>query len=414
MEEVAGVAGGEPIGLSHIGAELVQPVTQRGDGVVETPRHVGARQVIGGDESEDGLHAPLSASAPLKASAVKARAAAKARAAKGKRGCVRTGGMSPPLILIGGPTASGKSGLALAIAEEFRGTVINADSMQVYRDLAILTARPGPAEAARAPHCLYGVLDAADPCSAACWRELAESEIAAAAAQRRLPILVGGTGLYFRALLYGLADIPAIAPAVRAEARRLHQSLGGPGFRAALAARDPAGAARLEAGDTQRLIRAYEVMAATGRPLGAWQQDQVAAPRYPAVAIVLLMPPRPALYGACDARFAAMASSGALDEVRGLLDRRLGADLPVMKAVGVPELARHLSGEISLAEAVRLGQQATRRYAKRQVTWFRHQMPAARVIAAQFSESLVPEIFSFIRQFLLTAGNRPITVAPPR
>jgi tRNA dimethylallyltransferase len=322
--------------------------------------------------------------------------------------------MSPPLILIGGPTASGKSGLARAIAEEFRGTVINADSMQVYRDLAILTARPGPEGAAHAPHRLYGVLDAADPCSAARWRELAKSEIAAAAARDRLPILVGGTGLYFRVLLNGLAEIPAIAPAVRAEARRLHQSLGGPGFRAALAARDPAGAARLEAGDTQRLVRAYEVVAATGRPLGAWQQEQMAGPHYAAVATVLLMPPRPALYAACDARFAAMVSSGALEEVRALLDRRLGADLPMMKAVGVPELARHLSGELSLADSVRLGQQATRRYAKRQLTWFRHQMPAATVIDAQFSESLKPKIFSFIRQFLLTAGNPAITVAPPR
>jgi tRNA dimethylallyltransferase len=322
--------------------------------------------------------------------------------------------MSPPLILIGGPTASGKSGLALAIAEEFRGTVINADSMQVYRDLATLTARPSPADEARAPHRLYGVLDAADPCSAARWRALAESEIAAASEQRRLPILVGGTGLYFRALLNGLADVPAIAPGTRGEARCLHQSLGGPGFRAALAARDPAGAARLEAGDTQRLVRAYEVVVATGRPLGAWQQEQMARPRYPEVAIMLLMPPRPVLYAACDARFAAMVSSGVLDEVRALLDRRLSADLPVMKAVGVPELARHLSGEISLADSVRLGQQATRRYAKRQVTWFRHQMPAARAIAAQFSKSLETEIFSFIRQFLLTARNRPITVAPPR
>jgi tRNA dimethylallyltransferase len=322
--------------------------------------------------------------------------------------------MSPPVIFIGGPTASGKSGLALAIAEEFRGTVINADSMQVYRDLAILTARPSPAEEARVPHRLYGVLDAADPCSAARWRGLAESEIADTAEQRRLPILVGGTGLYFRALLDGLAKIPPIAPATRAEARRLHRSLGGPGFRAALAARDPAGAARLEAGDTQRLVRAYEVVAATGRPLGVWQQEQTAGPRYPAVAIVLLMPPRPALYAACDARFAAMVSSGALDELRALLDRQLSADLPVMKAVGVPELGRHLAGELSLAEAVRLGQQATRRYAKRQVTWFRHQMPSATVIAAQFSESIKSEIFSFIRQFLLTARNRPITVAPPR
>src|SRR5258708_27638337 len=176
--------------------------------------------------------------------------------------------MSPPLILIGGPTASGKSGLALAIAEEFRGTVINADSMQVYRDLAILTARPGPEGAAHAPHRLYGVLDAADPCSAARWRELAKSEIAAAAAQRRLPILVGGTGLYFRALLNGLADIPAIPAAIRAEARRRHPELGGAGFHAAPPSRDPAGAPRLAAGHTHRPPRPSAGIPATSRPLG--------------------------------------------------------------------------------------------------------------------------------------------------
>ncbi len=322
--------------------------------------------------------------------------------------------MSPPLILIGGPTASGKSALALAIAEEFAGTVINADSMQVYRDLAILTARPGPAEEARAPHRLYGVLDAADACSAARWRSLAEGEIATAAARGSLPVVVGGTGLYFRALINGLAEIPPIPAAIRAEARRLHQRLGGAGFRACLAARDPAGAARLAAGDTQRLLRAYEVMAATGRPLGDWQQDQAAGPRHAKIATLVLMPPRPSLYAACEARFAAMAAGGGLDEVRALLARRLDPGLPAMKAVGVPELARYLAGAIPLDAAIHLGQQATRRYAKRQVTWIRHQMLADYIIDAQFSETLLPEIFSFIRQFLLTTGNHAFTVAPPR
>jgi len=322
--------------------------------------------------------------------------------------------MSPPLILIGGPTASGKSALALAIAEEFAGTVINADSMQIYRDLAILTARPGPADEARAPHRLYGLLDAADPCSAARWRDLAEGEIAAAEARGSLAVVVGGTGLYLRALVDGLADIPPVPAATRAEARRLHQRLGGAGFRACLAARDPAGAARLAAGDTQRLLRAYEVIVATGRPLGDWQQDQVAGPRRTNVATLVLMPPRPSLYAACEGRFAAMVAAGALEEVRALLARRLDPALPAMKAVGVPELARHLAGAIPLDEAIRFGQQATRRYAKRQVTWFRHQMPEAKVIVAQFSESLLEEIFSFIRQFLLTARNPVFRVAPPR
>jgi tRNA dimethylallyltransferase len=322
--------------------------------------------------------------------------------------------MTTPLILIGGPTASGKSGLALALAEAFDGTVINADSMQVYRDLRIVTSRPDAADEALVPHRLYGVLDAADPCSAARWAAMAEAEISAAAAQNRLPILVGGTGLYFRALLEGLAAVPPIPADIRAEARRLHRALGGAGLRAALAARDPAGAARLAPGDTQRLIRAYEVAAATGRPLHEWQTEQPTARRYAMVARLILLPPRDALYAACDARFAAMVEQGALDEVGALLRRGLDPGLPAMKAVGVLELARHLSGEIALDAAVGLAQQATRRYAKRQVTWFRHQIDDAHFIEEQFSERMRPIIFAFIRQFLLTAQDRAITVAPPR
>jgi tRNA dimethylallyltransferase len=300
--------------------------------------------------------------------------------------------------VIGGPTASGKSGLALDAAEAFGGTVVNADSMQVYRDLRILTARPGPAEEARAPHRLYGVLDGAELCSAARWREMALAEIAAAA----VPIVVGGTGLYLRALLEGLAPVPAIPAALRAEARALHEALGGTAFRARLAERDPEGAARLHAGDTQRLVRAYEVVLATGRPLADWQRAQVkTAPAFPVLALVLL-PPRAPLYETCDRRLAAMLAAGALDEVGGLLARRLDPALPIMKALGVPAFARHLRGEISLEEALRLAQAATRHYAKRQTTWFRHQLPEARRFDAQYSERLQGQILPIIRQFLLT------------
>jgi tRNA dimethylallyltransferase len=182
----------------------------------------------------------------------------------------------------------------------------------------------------------------------------------------------------------------------------LHGVLGGAGFRAALAARDPAGAARLAPGDTQRLLRAYEVVHATGRPLTEWQRAPGAPPRYGRVLSLVLLPPRAALYAACDARFAAMVEAGALAEVRALLDRHLDPALPAMKAVGVPELARHLAGEVTLAEAVRLGQQATRRYAKRQYTWFRRQMPEACILDEQFSQSLAQRIFPIIRQCLLT------------
>jgi tRNA dimethylallyltransferase len=312
----------------------------------------------------------------------------------------------PSLIIVAGPTASGKSALALALAEEFRGTVINADSMQVYRDLAVLTAQPGAAERARVPHRLYGVFDAAEACSAGRWRALAVAEMERAHSERRMPIVVGGTGLYLRALLEGLAPVPPVPAAARDEARALHARLGGPAFRDALAALDPETAQRLAAGDAQRLIRAFEVATATGLPLSAWRRRQGPAPDLAAAAITLL-PPRPALFAACDARFLAMMQAGAPVEAEALLARRLAPTLPAMKAVGVPELGALLDGRLTLEAAVAAAQQATRRYAKRQYTWFRHQLPETgqlnkMVVTAQFSESLLPEIFSFIRQFLLT------------
>lgn len=310
--------------------------------------------------------------------------------------------MDDPLLIVGGPTASGKSALAVAIAEEFGGTVINADSMQVYADLRILTNRPGPAEERRAPHRLFGFLDAADPCSAARWAELAEAEIRSARAEGRLPILVGGTGLYFRALLHGLADIPPIPPEIREEARALHAERGGAGFHAALAARDPEAAARLPPGDTQRLIRAYEVVAATGRTLGEWQRRAAAEKPSRRSAAFVLLPPRTELYPACDARVERMVAEGVLEEVRALAARRLDPELPAMKAVGLPAFLRHLEGELPLDAAVAACAQATRNYAKRQFTWFRHQMVDAHPLQGQFSERFLPEIFSFIRRFLLT------------
>jgi tRNA dimethylallyltransferase len=312
----------------------------------------------------------------------------------------------PSLVIVAGPTASGKSALALALAEEFSGTVINADSMQVYRDLAVLTAQPGAAEQARTPHRLYGAIDAAEACSAGRWRGLALAEITAAREHGRLPILTGGTGLYLRALIGGLAPVPPVPLAIRAEARALHERLGGLAFRDALAAFDPEAAARLDPGDTQRLIRAYEVVMATGRPLAAWQRAQQPAPALAAAAIVLL-PPRPALFAACDARFLAMMRGGAVAEVEALLGRGLDPALPAMKAVGVSALGALLAGRSTREQAIAAAQQATRRYAKRQYTWFRHQLPEAGglkklVVVEQFSESFLPEIFSFIRQFQLT------------
>jgi tRNA dimethylallyltransferase len=216
------------------------------------------------------------------------------------------------LVLIAGPTASGKSTLALALAEAFEGVIINADSMQVYRELEILTARPDRAALARAPHRLYGVLGAEPPCSAGRWRGLALDEIAAARRAGQTPILVGGSGLYFRALTRGLAPVPDIAHEVRSAATGLYQRLGGERFHALLVERDPAMAARLGPGDRQRLTRAWEVLEATGASLAEWQGAEPQGPGLEGpVATLLLEPPRAALYARCDRRFAAMVAAGA-------------------------------------------------------------------------------------------------------
>ncbi len=277
------------------------------------------------------------------------------------------------VVVVGGPSGGGKSALALALAERLDGVVINADAMQVYRELRILTARPTPADEARAPHRLYGVLPAAEACSAARWRAMALVEIAAAG--DRTPIVVGGTGLYLGALMTGLAPVPEIPRRVRAAARARHRTLGGARLHAELAGRDRDMAARLDPGDGQRLMRAWEVVEATGRSLAAWQAEAEGPPANLSFQPILVAPPRAALYAACDARFCAMIEAGAVEEVRALEALGLAADQPAMKALGVPELGRYIAGEIALASAVAQAQQATRHYAKRQLTWFRRQPP---------------------------------------
>ena len=313
---------------------------------------------------------------------------------------------TPEIVIVAGPTASGKSALALAVAEEFGGTIINADSQQVYRDLAVLSARPGAAEMARVPHRLYGVIDAAENCSAGRWLALAQAEIDAACADGRLPILVGGTGLYLEALVDGLAELPPIPAAAREEAKALYAELGGLAFRERLAALDPAGAAKIAPSDAQRLTRAYEVARATGKALSQWQAEQAPSRDLRAAALVLL-PERAGLYKACDARVVAMIAQGAVEEARRLLARGLAADLPAMKAVGLRELGAALDGRLPREEAIAAMQQATRQYAKRQFTWFRNRLQRNGIlrritINEQFSESLLPRIFSFIRCSLLT------------
>ena len=274
----------------------------------------------------------------------------------------------PPLVVIAGPTASGKSALALGLAERIGGVIVNADASQVYRELRLLSARPSPAEEARAPHKLYGVIDGATACSAADWAALARAAVAEAHAAGATPILVGGTGLYIRTLLDGIAPVPDIPDEIRAEVRALADPHG------ALAAEDPAMAARLRPSDRQRSARALEVMRTTGRSLADWQAHTFGgiAEAVELQAHVVEID-RDTLYDRCDRRFDLMLAAGALDEVAALARRALSPELPVMKALGVPPLLDHLAGRLSLAEAAAIAKRDTRRYAKRQLTWFRHQ-----------------------------------------
>ncbi|MEA2884610.1 MAG: tRNA dimethylallyltransferase [Bradyrhizobium sp.] len=279
-------------------------------------------------------------------------------------------------MLIAGPTASGKSALALALAETRNGTIINTDSMQVYRDLRILTARPTGEEEARAPHRLYGTIDAAVNFSAGAWIADAAKMLAQAQAQNRLPIFVGGSGLYFKALTRGLSAVPPIPSDVREDVRARLQRDGVEALYALLKQRDAASAERLEPRDRTRIARALEVVEATGRSLTDWHRDGLPPLLPPGeFTAVFLAPDRDQLYARIDARFDAMLQAGALDEVAALASRRLGPLLPAMKAHGVPALIRHLAGEITLEEAATIGRADTRHYAKRQFTWFRHQLP---------------------------------------
>ncbi len=308
------------------------------------------------------------------------------------------------LLVIAGPTASGKSALASAAAEEFGGVVINADSMQVYRGVPILTAQPTAGEQARLPHRLYGAFAPDQLCSAGIWRALAAEACAEAWGQGKLPVVVGGTGLYLRTLVDGISPIPDIPDDVRAASRALFAELGNARFHEKLTERDPVMAARLDPGNSQRLVRAWEVIEATGRSLADWQADPREGGLDAESLTLLLAPPRNDLYRSCDLRLAKMLEWGALDEVAALTALELDPALPVMKALGVAEFAAHLRGELSVAEALSLAQQSTRRYAKRQTTWFRHQLIPQMTIEEKFSESLPAKIFAFIRQFLLTAA----------
>jgi tRNA dimethylallyltransferase len=311
----------------------------------------------------------------------------------------------PHALIIAGPTASGKSALALGLAQALGGVIINADSMQVYRELRVVTARPTVEEEGLAPHALYGIRPAAEAGSVAWWCAEALAAMERARTTGRLPILCGGTGLYFSALTDGLVEIPEIPEEARAEARRMLAELGSRGLHEALIKVDQATAARLRPSDSQRVARAWEVWRGTGRGLAAWQREghRQAAWIFTAV---LLDPPRETLRAAIATRFAAMLRAGAREEVRALLQLDLDPALPAMRAHGVPELAAHLRGEIDLDETILRVGRVTGQYTKRQATWFRHRRLAASerthtiharvTVLEQFSIRELDDLFSFI------------------
>jgi tRNA dimethylallyltransferase len=280
------------------------------------------------------------------------------------------------VILLAGPTASGKSALALALAEKLGGTIINADSMQVYRDLRIITARPTAEEEVRVPHRLYGHIDAAENYSVGAWRSEAAAELAAAERFSRAAIVVGGTGLYFNALTRGLAAMPPIPKPIRDEVRARLKAEGAAALHDELTRLDPLAAARLNRGDRARVSRALEVMLATGRSIFDWHgEGKPAAPDPLPAARIFLDVGRDELARRIGARFDAMIEAGAVEEVRALMARELDPSLPAMKAHGVPWLIRHLHGEIPLEDAAEGAKRDTRQYTKRQATWFRNQLP---------------------------------------
>ena len=309
-------------------------------------------------------------------------------------------------ILIAGPTASGKSRLALELARSLNGIIINADSMQVYRELRVLTARPDSQQEALAPHRLYGIISACTQFSVRRWLDLAIAEIDIARRTGQVPIIVGGTGLYLQALTEGIAVIPDIPQDIRRRTRALMADGGAAGVYDALKLKDPVMAERLNSKDSQRLVRALEVIDGTGISLAEWHARLDTTSVLPGSwRGFILSWPRSELYNRCDRRMEQMLEHGALDEVRALVDLDLDPSLPAMKALGVPVLIKLIRGEMDQASAVALAQQATRRYAKRQMTWFHNKMCSWHRLNAQDSESLPGKIISFMSKNMLTASK---------
>lgn len=328
--------------------------------------------------------------------------------AERRRGCEAAA--QPIALIVAGPTTSGKSALALAIAERWGGTVINADAMQCYRELRVVTARPSPEDEARAPHALYGVLPAAHAGHVAWWREAALAEMA----HTKLPILCGGTGMYLRALTQGISALPEVTPEAREEARALLAELGSQEMHARLHPEDSG----LRPSDGQRIARAYEVWRSTGRSIASWHREAPVLPPAPyRFRAILLDPPREALREAIVARWSSMMGQGALEEVAALQAQGLDPTLPAMRAHGVPELAALLRGELDEAEASRRAIAHTVAYTKRQATWFRHQILVEpqlthRINARyagleQFSERKFPDLFAFLHEAVDASQHGP-------
>ncbi len=307
---------------------------------------------------------------------------------------------NPRVALIAGPTASGKSDIALSLAKSHPVTIINADASQVYRDIPILSAAPTAAEQAQSPHALFGHKDGSTAYNAAEWAADARSAIHASLDADRTPVLVGGTGLYLNSLLNGIAPIPEIDPDIRSHVRGMDT----PAAYAALSSEDDVMAARINPGDTTRISRALEVIRSTGISIAEWQARTTGG-ILPHIALcpLILLPPRDWLYARCDARFSAMVDRGAMEEVRVLMARHLDPDLPVMRAIGVPDLVRHMRGEMQLDAAIAAGAMATRRYAKRQYTWFRNQPPANwHREQSEINDSNIDRIVILLRNMILT------------
>ena len=308
-----------------------------------------------------------------------------------------------PVLVIGGPTASGKSALALALAGEFDGEVVNADSMQVYTDLQVVTARPTTEITDLAPHHLYGVLGMEARCSAGQWRALAITTIDEVHKRERLPIVVGGTGLYLKALMLGLHTMPSVPRDIREHLNQRLSEEGAAALYEELSSGDPATATDLYPADGQRIVRALEILLHTGRGLRSWQTDEVSeVPANLRFFAISLLPLRDDLYAAANTPFDEMLDGGAIDEVASLLERSPPDDFPLLKAVGVPPIRAYLGSEIDRERLRELGKRDTRRYAKRQMTWFRHQFVSEMSIETKYSEINRNKIFSKIRSFLLT------------